>query len=98
MINNISILVFQSIILCSYIKLVKKLKHPRRRLINIQNFDYNEFFDCCLFRYLNHEDHHPEEMTKADKGFARKLDFKDIKFPVKFRGIDKIGKKEYHRL
>ena len=32
-------------------------------------------------------------MTKADKEFAKKLDFKDIKFPVKTRDIHKVEKK-----
>ena len=34
----------------------------------------------------------------ADKYFAKSLDFKDIKFPVKARYIHKIEKKEFHRL
>ena len=32
-------------------------------------------------------------ITKADKYFAEKLDFKDIKFPFKIRDIHKIEKK-----
>ena len=32
-------------------------------------------------------------MTKADAGFVKKLDFKDIKFPVKIRDIHKIKKR-----
>ena len=31
-------------------------------------------------------------MTKADKDYAKKLNFKDIKFPVKTRDIHKIEK------
>ena len=46
-----------------------------------------------MIRYLNPADHHPAGITKADKDFAKKLDFKDIKFPVKIRGIHKIEKK-----
>ena len=30
----------------SYIKLLKELDHPRKRLINIQNIDDNECFKC----------------------------------------------------
>ena len=37
--------------------------------------------------------HHPARITKADKDFAKKLDFKDIKFTVKIRDIQKIVKK-----
>ena len=32
-------------------------------------------------------------ITKCDKDFAKKLDFKDIKFPIKVRDIHKIEKK-----
>ena len=39
-------------------------------------------------RYLN-----PVNHVKADKDFGKKLDFKDIRFPVKVRGIHKIKKK-----
>ena len=46
-----------------------------------------------MVRYLNPADHHPARITKADKDFAKRLDFKDIKFPVKIRDIHKIEKK-----
>ena len=69
----------------SYIKLPKELDHPRKGLINIQNADDSECFKWCLVRYLNPEDHYPARITKADKDFARRLDFKDIKFPAKTR-------------
>ena len=36
--------------------------------------------------------HNPRGITKADKDFAKKLDFKNIKFPVKIRDIHKIEK------
>ena len=35
-------------------------------------------------------DHHPARIAKADKYFAKKLDLKDIKFPLKVRDIHKI--------
>ena len=35
----------------------------------------------------------PARFTKADTDFAKILDFKDIKFPVKVIGIHKIEKK-----
>ena len=44
-------------------------------------------------RYLHHVDHNPAKITKADKDFAKKLDLKDIKFPIKTRDIHKIEKK-----
>ena len=46
-----------------------------------------------LVRYLNLADHHPARITKTDKDFAKKLDFKDTKFPVKVRHIHKIKKR-----
>ena len=77
----------------SYIKLPKELDHPRKGLINIQNTDDNKCFKWCLVRYLNPADNNPRRVTKTDKNFTKRLDFKDIKFPVKIRDIYKIGKK-----
>ena len=61
-------------------------------MINIQNIDNNECFKWGLVRYLYSADHHPARIAKADKDFARVLDFKDIRFPVKIRDIYKIEK------
>ena len=62
-------------------------------MINIQNIDDNECFKWCLVRYLNPEDPNPRRITKADKEFAKKLDFKNIKLPVKIRDSHEIKKK-----
>ena len=62
-------------------------------MINIQNTDDNECFKWCLVRRLNPGNYHPARITEADKDFAKRLDFKDIKFPVKIRDIHKIEKK-----
>ena len=52
----------------------------------------------CLVRFLNTADHIPRRTTKADKYFAKRFDFKDIKLQVKIRDIHKIEKKkEFHR-
>ena len=59
-------------------------------MINIQNINDNEYFKFCLVRYLNPADHNSRRITKANKDFAKKLDFKDIMFPVKIRDIHKI--------
>ena len=59
-------------------------------MINIQNTDDNECFKWCLVRYLNPADRNPRRITKADKDFANRLNFKDTKFPVKIRDIYKI--------
>ena len=77
----------------SYIKLLKELDHRRKRLINMENTDNNECFKWRLVRYLNPTDHCPERIIKGGKDFAKKLYFKDIKFPVKVRDVHKIEKK-----
>ena len=46
-----------------------------------------------MVRYLNPADHNPRIITKTDKNFAKRLDFKEIKFLVKIRDIHKIEKK-----
>ena len=62
-------------------------------MINSQNTDDNECFKWCLVRYLNPVNDNPARITEVDKDFAKKLDFKGIKFPVKTRDIHKIEKK-----
>ena len=79
----------------SYINLPKELDHSRKRLINIQNIDDNEFFNWSIVRYVNPVDHNPRRITNADKEFAKNLDFKNINFPVKIRDIHKIEKDNY---
>ena len=81
--HTISISKYNPLAGSSYIKLSKELDYPRTGLINIQNIDDNECFKWSIVKYLNSENHHPVMITKADKDFAKKLDFKDIKFPVK---------------
>ena len=85
----IILLVFQSIAL----KLPIELDHPRNELTNIQNIDGNECFKWSIVRYLNPTDHNPRRIIKADKDLDKKVDFKEIKFPVKFGDIHKIEKK-----
>ena len=46
-------------------------------MINVQNIDHSESFKWCLVRYLDPADYHPGKITKADKGFSKRLDFKD---------------------
>ena len=56
-------------------------------LIHINNINDNKCFEWCLVRYLNPADHNPRKITKADQEFGKRLDFKDIKFPVEIRDI-----------
>ena len=60
--------------------------------MNIKNKDDNECFKWYQVRYLNPAHHNPRRIAKANKYFAKKLDFKYIKLPVKIRDIHKIGK------
>ena len=64
-------------------------------MIDIQNIDDNECFKQCLVRYLHPSDHNPRRITKADKDFLKRNDFKDIEFPVKIRDILKMEKKSF---
>ena len=47
-----------------------------------------------MVRYLNPANHNSRRITKADKDFAKRFDFKDKKLPVKARDIQKIEKKK----
>ena len=60
---------------------------------NDDDDDDDEYFRWCLVRYLNPADHNPRRITKADEDFEKRLDFKDIKFPVKTKDLHKIEKK-----
>ena len=95
--HTISISKYNPLAGSSYIKLPKEIDHPRKSLINYENVDDNECFKWFLVRCLNLEDDNPRRVTKVDRDFAKRLDFKDIKFPVKIRDIHKIEKKEFHQ-
>ena len=75
---------YNSLAASSCIKLPKELDHLRNGII-IQETDDNECFKWCLVWHLNHAYSYPGRITKAGKNFAKNLNFKDIKFPVKVR-------------
>ena len=91
--HTISISKYNPLARRSYIKLPKELDHPRKGLINVQNTNDIECFKWCLVNYLNHAGFNPAKITKTDKDFVEKIDFKDIKFPVKTRDVHKFEKK-----
>ena len=62
-------------------------------MVNIQTTNDNECFKWCFVRYLNPAELNPAIIRKADKNFAKRLDFKYIKVSVKIRDIYKIEKK-----
>ena len=47
----------------------------------------------CLVGHLNPETRHLAWITKAEKDFAKRLDFKDMNFPVKVINTPKVIKK-----
>ena len=93
MAQYISISKYDPLAESSYIKLPKELDHSRKGLINIQNTHYNECFKWCFVRYLNSSDHNARRIKKADKDFAKRFNFKDIKFSVNITDIHKIKKR-----
>ena len=90
--HTISISKYNPLAGSSHIKLPKDLDHVRKGLINTKSTDDSECFKWCLVKYLNPADHNPRRITKTDKDFAKRLDFKDIKFLVKIREIHKLEK------
>ena len=62
-------------------------------MINIQNTDDNECFRWCLVSYLHPTYHNPRRIIKVVKLYGDKLDFKDIKFPVKLETLIKLKEK-----
>ena len=57
----------------SYIKLPKELDHLRKGLI----IKILMIIRWCLVGYLNFANHHPATITKADKDFVKRPNFKD---------------------
>ena len=74
--HTISISKYNSLAGSSYVKSPKELDHPRKGLINIQNIDDKECLKCSIVRNLNPANHDPAGITKDEKDFDKKLDFK----------------------
>ena len=75
----------------SYIKLPEELRNPKKTLVNPKNQD-NRCFLWCHIRHLNPLKVHPERITKADREYAKGLDYTGVTFPVTIKDIDKIEK------
>ena len=90
--HTISISKYNPLAGSSYIKLSKELDHPRKGLINIHNIDDNECCKWCFVGYFTPADNNPKRVTKSDKDFSKRFDFKDLKFAVKITDIHKIEK------
>ena len=76
----------------SYIELPDKLKHPKKRLINIKNKD-NKCFLWCHVRHLNLVDNHSIRINKEDRKIADTLDYSDLNFPVPEKDYSNIQDK-----
>ena len=72
----------------SYIPLPKNLA-DKKAIINMKNND-NECFKWCITRALNPVDRHPERITKILQLQAKKLNWKDLKFPLELKDISRF--------
>ena len=57
-------------------------------LINIK-YEDNECFRWCLFRYLNPVKKKSAKGRNVDREIAKQHNFKDLKFPVPKKGMQK---------
>ena len=93
--HNFSVSKYNPLVGSSDIIVPKELDHLRKGFINAQDTADNECFKWYLVRFLNATDHNQRRAATAGKDFAKRLDFKNIKSPVKVRGIQKIEKKNF---
>ena len=75
----------------SYIQLPQELRNSSKGLINLKNND-NQCFRWCHIRHSNPQDKYPQRIKKVDKEYIKKLDYKDIEFPVNIKQYNKIEK------
>ena len=54
-------------------------------MVNIQKIDVNDCFKWCLVGCLHPSDDAPARITSANKDFAKRSDFKDIKVSKNWR-------------
>ena len=66
-----------------------ELNHPKKGLINIQNYD-NKCFVSCHVGNLNLVDKNPQRITKRDSEVFKKRNYQGVNFPV--------SKKDYGRI
>ena len=75
-------------VIIEHLKTSRKLSKTVRQAENVSQVgsnislysDENESFKRCLVRYLHTADHNPRRITKADKGFATKPNFKSQRY------------------
>ena len=91
--HNINISKYDPLAGSSYKKITEIIRPYKKGLAKIRNIDDNECFKWYLVRYFHPEDHNLKRIKKADKDFARKLNFKVIKFLAKDRDMHKLEKR-----
>ena len=75
----------------SYFPLPKELRNPMKGLTNIQNKN-NECFRQQLLRYFNPGNQNPVRTRSVDRGSAKQLSFKIVKYPTHKKDYAKIEK------
>ena len=73
----------------TYVKLTKKLSHPMKGLINIQNTE-NKSFLWCHVRHLNLKGVKLSRIIKKDREISKSLNYSSVDFPVSKKDYDKI--------
>ena len=69
-----------------------ELKHPKKGVINIKNKD-QKYFSWCHVRHINPSIDHLGKIKNIDKKIVQRLDYNEIKFPVKEKDFIKIERK-----
>ena len=77
----------------SYIELPQELRHPNKRLINLQNKD-ECCFAWCHVRHLHPQEKNPQRIKKSDNAFIKDkiVNYDGIEFPVTIKDYNKIEK------
>ena len=69
-----------------------ELKHSTKGVINIKKKDQKYFLRCHV-RRINPSKHHLEKIKNIDIKIVQRLDYNEIKFPVKEKDFHKIERK-----
>ena len=72
--DYVNISAYSLLIGSKYIELPDELKHSKKGLINIKNYD-NKCFLWCHIRHLNFVERNPQRIKKEDKELISKLDY-----------------------
>ena len=95
----INVSTYRSLSASSCVKLLAKLRSPKKGLINIKN-NYQKCFLWCHVWYINPVKIHPERITRKDKKLVNSPQFDGIEFPVREEdGIEfLVGEKDFSKI